>query len=748
MDRSQRVTELASLNVTRVPFWRRFRTRLLAWLVGLSVATSMIAGYVYYRRQMHFVAAEQSLRGHTLISQLASQSELGAYSKDRTFLLEPAQRAFSEPDVSYVVIYDAAGGLLLALHKPDAPLPAALPNVLLVSLRKTPLASPRYSYGENHIDFYAPVSSSDEDPEQALFGAFISGNPKMLGVARLGLSRHPARQKLKEVLAAGIQVALVILGMGIIVALFLARRISEPIMALARGADEVRTGGLGYQIDLRRSDELGVLASSFNRMSEQLQQTVDSLNHLNRNLEVEVNRRTLELRRSRDFIVLLTAPLRLNELLDTALGALLQTTEAVAGAIYLKRRDGTIETVVSQGAHADAFRKEGPSSRTAEKLHCPTPISITKHQYPALSQACPNASALLWVPLRHRRRLQAVVALVFAELHIGAPRIDFVDHAGSQLAIALSNALAYADVERLARELEQRNVALLQQRDKLQEVSRLKSEFLASISHELRTPLNAVTGYTELMQEGVFGQLTAEQLQSLDGIAENATNLLVLINQLLDLSKVEAGRMTVARSRVELVSLARDVLETAAPLVKDKPYDLTLRPHAKLMRLTDGPKVRQILVNLLSNAIKFTAEGHVELSFEEESSGTVRIRVSDSGIGIAEKDQELIFDQFRQVDGSTTREHGGTGLGLAISRKLAQLIGGEIEVESVLGEGSTFTLVLPAESSPQAAESLPEIEVSVESRLEGSALEGIEASDIDPAGTSQSPGNADDTDNW
>ena len=272
-------------------FFQRFQYRLLGYLLVLSIASSVVAGGIYYSRQVKFVEAEQSKRGSTLISNLAGQSELGAYSGDSTFLFGPARRAFQESDVSFTAIYDVKGRALIKMSKPGLSPDLALPTALLQRLLRDPTSAPIRRSRADYDDLFAPVVSVREDPEAGLFGAQAKTRGAMtIGVARLGLSRMPAQQKLDEVLRWGIYLALIVLAMGAAAALLLSRRLSQPIMALARGADEMRRGNLGYQLKLKRTDELGLIAETFNRMSSKLRQTVESLAHLNRNLEQEVAR--------------------------------------------------------------------------------------------------------------------------------------------------------------------------------------------------------------------------------------------------------------------------------------------------------------------------------------------------------------------------------------------------------------------------------------------------------------------------
>ncbi|HUG39363.1 MAG TPA: ATP-binding protein [Longimicrobiales bacterium] len=254
-------------------------------------------------------------------------------------------------------------------------------------------------------------------------------------------------------------------------------------------------------------------------------------------------------------------------------------------------------------------------------------------------------------------------------------------------------------------ELEERNRRLEWQSRELEKASRLKSEFLASMSHELRTPINAVLGYTSLMREEIYGELTEKQKNGLDKINSASQHLLDLINDILDLSKIEAGKMPVYLEEVSLRHVLAELSEAVEPLVREKSLRYELDVEEDLPKLfTDRTKLKQILLNLLSNAIKFTSSGAVRLAAGLRGEDGVWITVTDSGIGIKKEDLEKIFDDFRQVDQSPTREYGGTGLGLSITRKLIALLAGTIEVESDYGKGSCFTIELPLRLNPGTRE--------------------------------------------
>ncbi|BEP35634.1 response regulator [Variovorax sp. V59] len=264
--------------------------------------------------------------------------------------------------------------------------------------------------------------------------------------------------------------------------------------------------------------------------------------------------------------------------------------------------------------------------------------------------------------------------------------------------------------------LDQRNAALrrvqrdLEDRaDELQRASRYKSEFLANMSHELRTPLNSALILAKLLADNPQGNLSPEQVKFAESIYASGNDLLVLINDILDISKVEAGKLEVVVEEVALGKLAQSLESTFRPLAAEKQlaFRLEMRPGTTATLATDRHRVEQILKNLLSNAIKFTNSGEVALTVSAAANGGAVFAVSDSGIGIAPEQQELIFEAFQQADGTTSRRYGGTGLGLSISRDLTRLLGGTLTLQSRPGQGSTFTLQLPA-AAPQVSPQAPQ----------------------------------------
>ncbi|HET7621844.1 MAG TPA: ATP-binding protein [Gemmatimonadaceae bacterium] len=253
-------------------------------------------------------------------------------------------------------------------------------------------------------------------------------------------------------------------------------------------------------------------------------------------------------------------------------------------------------------------------------------------------------------------------------------------------------------------DLEAQNLKLQWQSSELERAYRLKSEFLANMSHELRTPINALIGYTALMLDRIYGDLTTKQVEGLTRIQASAQHLLALINDILDLARIEAGKTPVRLEASELRPLLVEVAEQMEPLVKRKALEFRVSIEERIpVVLTDPTKVKQIVLNLLSNAVKFTNRGFVSFGASTNGSELV-VRVSDSGIGIKPQNLDVIFEEFRQVDQSRTREYGGTGLGLSITRKLVSLLGGDLSVDSEYGHGTTFVVTLPLDGTGAGAQ--------------------------------------------
>jgi PAS domain S-box-containing protein len=253
-------------------------------------------------------------------------------------------------------------------------------------------------------------------------------------------------------------------------------------------------------------------------------------------------------------------------------------------------------------------------------------------------------------------------------------------------------------VQAATAELGKQNELLRRQAIELEQASAAKSQFLANMSHELRTPLNAILGYATMLLEGVGGELRPSQRRSLSRIESNGRHLLTIINEILDITRIESGRMPLQVTEFAVPDLLREVTSELEPIITPSRLEIRTEIAPGLLCLrSDRQKVKQILVNLLSNAVKFTHEGSIRIAVgRDRVAGGVAIAVSDTGIGIAATDHARIFEDFRQADSSPTRPYGGAGLGLSICRRLAGMLRGSITLESEVGRGSTFTLHVPA----------------------------------------------------
>ena len=299
--------------------------------------------------------------------------------------------------------------------------------------------------------------------------------------------------------------------------------------------------------------------------------------------------------------------------------------------------------------------------------------------------------SVLIVPLVGPERIFGALVLQRREAgEFPAETVRLMQTLASQSVLAIQNA-------RLFREIADKS-------EQLALASQHKSQFLANMSHELRTPLNAILGYAELLVDGIYGVLPEKAQGVLERVQNNGKHLLALINDVLDLAKIEAGQLALTLEDYALAEVVRGVVTATEPLAAAKGLKFTaIVQEGMPMAHGDARRVSQVLLNLAGNAIKFTDAGEVEIN-ASAANGQFVLTVRDTGPGIADADQERIFGEFQQIDNSDTRKKGGTGLGLAISKRMVEMQGGMISVDSVLGAGSTFRVVLPVHVEPALEE--------------------------------------------
>lgn len=387
--------------------------------------------------------------------------------------------------------------------------------------------------------------------------------------------------------------------------------------------------------------------------------------------------------------ILLTQELSLDAVLQRIVEVASQLLAARYAALGVLSDDGvTLKNFVTTGLSEEERRAIGPPPTgkgllgAVVKGEKPLRVAdLTKHPLSAgFPPGHPPMKSFLGVPIIFRGK---VFGRLYLTEKIGADEFSDEDEElatvlAAQAGVAVENALLYQ-----------------QARD----ANRLKSEFLANMSHELRTPMNAIIGFTELVLSGAHGPLTERQEKSLERVLRNGKNLLALINDVLDISRIEAGKMQITEEDFRPLQTIQAVFSTLEPMATQKGLRVSLVDEgAPDVVRGDESRVRQIVMNLVSNAIKFTPQGHVRVITRTEPDDRWSVRVEDTGIGIAREHLDLIFEEFRQVDSSSARQAGGSGLGLAISRNLARLMHGELQVESEVGKGSAFTVILPIHS--------------------------------------------------
>ena len=489
------------------------------------------------------------------------------------------------------------------------------------------------------------------------------------------------------------------LGIALLLTVNRVRRLADPIRRLAAAANRIAAGQRSVTVEHDADDEIGVLAQSFNDMTRSL------ATH-----EAALQQKVVETTTLYEIGQEIIAQVALAPTLELIVARAQALLQADASLLALRQEDS--DTFVIQAHHgavsaAVASTRFRPGEGLGGRIVA-TGMPIMVGDYPTeyadspFREAVQEAGLRSWlgVPLKARERVMGVLYVISrTPQQFRDDEQRLLSALADQAAIAIENARLYEQVRQHTAELEtlvtERTRELQAANHLLEEASRHKSEFLANMSHELRTPMNAIIGFTRLVMRRSKDVLAPRQYENLEKILMSAAHLLSLINDILDLAKIEAGRIEIYPVEFALGPVLAECLHTVEPMLKSEHVRLGQEVEADLPTLvTDRDKVKQILMNLLSNAVKFTHIGTITVCAHSRN-GTIILTVADTGIGIPAEALERIFEEFRQVDSSTTREYGGTGLGLAISQQFAHLMGGEITVQSTIGGGSTFTLTLP-----------------------------------------------------
>jgi signal transduction histidine kinase len=503
---------------------------------------------------------------------------------------------------------------------------------------------------------------------------------------------YQSLQRTALLLAGGLVLAM-------LAGLFLARRMVVPIRTLRQGAARIGGGDLSQRISIKTGDELETLAEQFNDMAGRLK---DSYSDLEKKVEIrtrELEQSNGELRALGEVSQAVNSTLDLKTVLETIVAKAVQLSGTEAGAIYvfdaakrefeLKATSGMSDELIRMISeqHADF------SEAVAQTVEHRVPVQV-----PDLRDE--PSSALNDIMLRAGFRARLVIPLIGVQGAVGAlvvrrkvpgefskGTINLLQTFAAQSVLAIENANLFHEIEEKGHEL--------------QMASQHKSQFLANMSHELRTPLNAILGYTELIIDRVYGDIPPKAIATLDRVQANGKHLLGLINDVLDLSKIEAGQLNLTLADYSVKDVVYNVFGAVESLANNKKIQLKVDMAGELPQAHgDERRLTQVLFNLVGNAIKFTDTGEVAIK-ASSSNGSVTIAVRDTGPGISEADQAKIFEEFQQADSSTTKEKGGTGLGLAIAKRIVEMHGGRLWVESQLGQGATFSFMVPVNVESQ-----------------------------------------------
>jgi signal transduction histidine kinase/CheY-like chemotaxis protein/HAMP domain-containing protein len=515
-----------------------------------------------------------------------------------------------------------------------------------------------------------------------------------------------AAQQKKTLSSELVVIIVLVLGLSWVISYSLIRRIKHPLSALTAAAQQFRDGNHAARSMYRSGDEFGKLSDAFNTLAEALES------------KMRIDRRAA------DLADIMLRETEARAFFNEVLKALMGYTGSQMGAVYLLNPEKTafdhFESIglseFGRRSFSAALREGefGPALTTGCLQRVKNIPRESRFTFATVAGdlAC---GEIITIPLHSRKEVAAILSLATVN-NYDEQVLKLVQTVLSTLQARLGGVLAYREVQDLAERLETQNRELEAQKTELTEqasqlsdqnteleaqkreldrANRMKSVFLSNMSHELRTPLNSVIALSRVLTRRLANRIPEEEHGYLEVIERNGQNLLALINDILDLSRIEAGRAAVSRDKFALRSLVIELVNMLEPQAKEKEIAVrNLIPEDLPVMVTDLAKCRHILQNLIANAVKFTDSGVVEIS-ALQTSEELEVTVRDTGIGIAPDQLARVFDEFWQADDGTARKHGGTGLGLSIARKYAVLLGGDIAVESALGRGSAFTVRLP-----------------------------------------------------
>ncbi len=510
------------------------------------------------------------------------------------------------------------------------------------------------------------------------------------------------------------------ISLSLILVMIFTAKLRKQIGHLSETTDKIRAGDIKERVKMDSNDELGTLGSAFNNMLDELERKETALHEYS------------------EFIAMINQNPTLSEVAEAALTKIIKSIGVNAGRLSLvvDGKPNTISTYGIQKMPVGDSQNIDLYQRVIEKGEI-VELFFDKN-FPKLQSGLVELDVkyILIFPIIYNKKIIAVLELVSISGNNERAK-EYLENIKEQLAIGLSHAVAFRQLENFVGELKRLNEDYQRQNEQISnqnrellelhkqlkekadeleiekqkaiEASVLKSQFLANMSHELKTPLNSILGLSQIIIDEK--SITPSDRERMNVILRNGNRLIGLINDILNFSKIEAGKVDVINEEFSLREFITEIEGHISPLIKDKNLNFVIHNEQKtdLIIKTDRNKLLQILLNLLSNAVKFTEKGIIVLKCKIVDNEKLHFEVVDSGIGISQENLKVIFEEFRQIDGSSTRKYSGTGLGLAISKRFAELINATLVCDSEVGRGSIFTLTLPVNIVAEKQEDLPDL---------------------------------------
>ncbi len=719
------------------------RTKFVAFVSLILIATGFGLSWYFIENKRESLTTQLTRLGSILVKNLAHNSRYPLITADTAFLQRFMDGTMEVEEVIYAVMTDEDGTRLVSRTKgtlkdaktlsrsPGAPLypdPDIARRLLDSTAGEPVITSFVAAGGETVLDFAVAIRRRHQsEPLLELFpsesqdtlraqGSATEPPDKVYGIVQIGLTQAAMRRALSNVIWSIALLTLVVIAGGIVGTLFLTDRIVTPLRSLAAVAHQVSGGNLTASVAPTTRDEVGQLTALFNLMTLSLAERNKAISA---NVET-IRKQITQLTTLNQTGAAITSTLDLNKLLGTVLDLLIHNLGFSHMLLMLYDGERGVATVgqvagvsdaVEQAARRIVLPVQDDGSTDADMLLHGKPLlvpdieAVAHRMHPSVLALARQVgvTSFIGVPLRSQLRVLGYLAADRGPHPCSQEDLDLLMTVASHVAVAIDNARAYSELGALTQHLEQRveerTRELQSANERLREHDRRRTKFVSVASHELRTPMTSIRGFVENMLDGLTGPITERQTHYLKRVKHNVERLTRIINQLLDWSRIDIGRLDLNLEPVCLSSLVAEVVESLQTVAAEKGVLLESKtietPASRPPVRADRDKLEQVLWNLLGNALKFTPRGgRVSIALTVRTDGFVEVCVADTGCGIALHELPKVFNEFSKVE-SIQPGSQGAQLGLFITRSLVKLHGGDIWVDSTLGEGTRFCFTIP-----------------------------------------------------